>query len=299
MRPLQLVVLAVLLHGTPGMVLSQSAPPDPEPPDPAQLEQARAKLEAARTELERAAQELARLSATQYASLAHGPYINAGMLRIGRPLLGLNIGNDDDGVRVVGVTPGGPGEAAGIEPGDLIVSIEAIEVDGSSAGNPIRRFFDVLSDVEAGSDVELGLLRDGASQTVIVETNESRLPAWFGAIGERVDHVVRDFPHVAERNFVRVMEQPYFFGAWSDMELVELTPGLGEYFGTDEGLLVVRAPESEDIDLLDGDVILQIGGRVPQSVGHAMRILRSFEPDEPLEITLMRNQRRQSVELTR
>jgi hypothetical protein len=58
---------------------------------------------------------------------------------------------------------------------------------------------------------------------------------------------------------------------------VELTPGLGEYFGTDAGLLVVRAPEGDDIDLRDGDVIPEIGGRIPQSVGHAMRILRSVE----------------------
>ena len=86
-------------------------------------------------------------------------------------------------------------------------------------------------------------------------------------------------------------------GRWADMELVELTPALGGYFGTNEGILVVRAPSDDRLELRDGDVILEIGGRTPTSTEHAMRILGSFEPGETLELTIMRNQRRQSLEL--
>jgi S1-C subfamily serine protease len=80
------------------------------------------------------------------------------------------------------------------------------------------------------------------------------------------------------------------------MELVPLTEELGSYFGTDDGLLVIRAPNNDDLDLRDGDVILAIGGREPTSPEHAMRILTSFVPGETLEFSIMRRERRQSIQ---
>ena len=261
----------------------------------AELEAARAQLASARAELERAARELARLSAERLGPLADTLRMNGNFVRFARPMLGLNISNDEDGVRVVGVSPGGPGAAAGIEIGDLIVAIGDVEVDGSTGGNSTQAFLGALGDVEPGGEVELSLLRDGAPLTLSVQTREWNPQEWVANVGDRVNLIVRDIPNVAERSIVRVMEQPFLFGAWSDMELVELTPELGRYFGTEEGLLVVRAPQADDIDLRDGDVILEISGRTPQSVGHAMRILRSFEPQEPLELTIVREQRRRTI----
>ena len=83
----------------------------------------------------------------------------------------------------------------------------------------------------------------------------------------------------------------------ADMELVELTPGLGEYFGTDSGLLVVRAPRNEAFELRDGDVIRSIGGREPDGVRHAMRILRSYQPGETMALDIVRNKRRRSLSI--
>ena len=47
--------------------------------------------------------------------------------------------------------------------------------------------------------------------------------------------------------------------------------------------------------LRDGDVILDIGGREPQTPQHAMRILASFEPGEAIPIAVMRQRRRETV----
>jgi S1-C subfamily serine protease len=87
-------------------------------------------------------------------------------------------------------------------------------------------------------------------------------------------------------------------GPWGDVELVSLTPALGEYFGTDAGLLVVRAGRMGELGLRDGDVILEIAGRQPQSPEHAMRILASFEPGESLQASIMRQRRRETVSVT-
>ena len=45
-------------------------------------------------------------------------------------------------------------------------------------------------------------------------------------------------------------------------------------------------------------VILEIGERTPNSPEHAMRILTSFVPGETVEFTIMRNERRQSIDYT-
>jgi serine protease Do len=86
--------------------------------------------------------------------------------------------------------------------------------------------------------------------------------------------------------------------SWLDAELVTLNPELGEYFGTTKGILVVRAPREGTLGLRSGDVILSIGGREPSSPSHALRILRSYEAGERVNIEVMREKRRQTVTAT-
>ena len=86
-------------------------------------------------------------------------------------------------------------------------------------------------------------------------------------------------------------------GILGGMEMVKLTERLGSYFGTDEGLLVVRAPSNEVLKLEDGDVILGIDGRTPNSVSHAMRILGSYQAGETLKIEIMRDKRKRTIEI--
>ena len=85
--------------------------------------------------------------------------------------------------------------------------------------------------------------------------------------------------------------------AWrlGGLQIAELTPAMGEYFGVEDGLLVVRAPENEDIGLEDGDVIRKIGGRTFRDARQATRILRSYEPGEEVELEVVRHKRNRTV----
>src|SRR5207249_1675715 len=71
---------------------------------------------------------------------------------------------------------------------------------------------------------------------------------------------------------------------WGDLELVNLNSDLGEYFGTKDGILVVKAPSDSSLPVRSGDVILSVGGRKPSSPSHAMRIFHSYEPGETVSI---------------
>jgi S1-C subfamily serine protease len=82
---------------------------------------------------------------------------------------------------------------------------------------------------------------------------------------------------------------------WGDAEFASLTPGLGRYFGAEQGVLVVRAPADASLGLQDGDVIVTIGGREPENGRHAMRILRSYQPGEAVELKILRDRRAQTL----
>jgi hypothetical protein len=99
--------------------------------------------------------------------------------------------------------------------------------------------------------------------------------------------ILMDPPHAMEWDF---MGSP-----WGDLELVNLNQDLGDYFGTKEGVLVVKAPSDSSLPLRGGDVILSVGGRKPTSPSHAMRILRSYEPGETVSIDIVRKQKRTTL----
>src|SRR5215469_61057 len=87
-------------------------------------------------------------------------------------------------------------------------------------------------------------------------------------------------------------------GPLSNMELASLPPQLGKYFGTDKGVLVVRAPPDGALKLEDGDVILSIDGREPTSGSHATRILGSYQPGEKISLRIVRQHKNMDLEAT-
>ena len=53
--------------------------------------------------------------------------------------------------------------------------------------------------------------------------------------------------------------------------------------------------EDASLGLKDGDVIVAIGGREPQNGRHAMRILRSYQPGESVDLKLLRDRKPQAL----
>lgn len=72
------------------------------------------------------------------------------------------------------------------------------------------------------------------------------------------------------------------------VEFRELNPRLGEYFGTDTGILVIDIDEDSSLGLMPGDVILSIDGREVEELSRLRRILGSYGDDEEVTFTVMR-----------
>jgi hypothetical protein len=243
-----------------------------------QLMQAREQLAVAVGDVARASAQLGR--PVQYAGRKGPGFVFAG----GQPVLGLNIEDSDFGVFVTGVTPNGPAAKAGVAVGDTIVSINDLELARvAGTKSPSAALLGQIGTIAPGEDVKLRVLRGGDYRDVVVKAGEASLR--------------QPFVFTGDRPVVRLNSWGAFFGngAWSDIELVSLTPALGEYFGVDEGLLVVRAGRASELGFRDGDVIIDIAGREPQSPEHALRILASFEPGESLQAAIMRQKKRESL----
>ena len=82
----------------------------------------------------------------------------------------------------------------------------------------------------------------------------------------------------------------YSFGVTSveGVEFIELNPELGEYFGSDTGVLVVEVDEDSTLGLMAGDVVLAVGAREAETVGRLLRLIRSYDEDEPIRFRIMR-----------
>ena len=218
----------------------------------------------------------------------------------GRAVLGITIGGDDgdgpvEGVTVRGVSPGGAAADAGLQSGDIITAVndESMTADDDEQAN--AKLVEFMSGVEEGDVLDVEYLRNGKQTSVEVEPRESSMLAFAFGPG-RQDYSVRvtpNMPNFDVRKFAWVSDG----SGWGHMEMVSLTERLGKYFGTDKGLLVVRAPDDENLKLEDGDVIQSIDGREPKSVSHAMRILGSYQSGEQLELQIMRDKRRQTLKI--
>ena len=254
-------------------------------------------LARAKAQLSTSAVEIARLSAE-----LSGNAVNNGLNRIRvfgqRAVLGINIEDANNGVRVAGVSPSGPATAAGVMVDDVIVAINGFDLRDVAVNrndSPTAAMLGQLGDVEPGEDVQLRVLRGGNERNFVVKASENNLLPFRAGRGEFVFSGNNSNSWI---NAPSAQVLQFFRGQWNDVELVSLTPGLGEYFGVDEGLLAVRAGSMGELGLRDGDVILGIGGREPQTPEHAMRILASFEPGESIPMSIMRQRRRETVTIT-
>jgi S1-C subfamily serine protease len=210
-------------------------------------------------------------------------------------------------VSINAVTPGTAASDAGLRAGDIITAINSESLSASSSGEANQKLLDFMGGVEEGDALDVEYLRNGkvGKVEVMPKTGGPNVLVWQGEGRPGFDmQIAPGLPRVGGMG--HAPGTPQFAGpsnfSWifagnglGDMELVELNEGLGRYFGADSGLLVVSAPESNDLQLQDGDVIQSIDGRKPNSVRHGLQILGSYQAGEKLELQIMRDKKRKTL----
>lgn len=243
----------------------------------------------------------------------------------GRPMLGVSLSMDADfadvGVRVTGVREDGPADRAGVREGDVIVSAAGLDLtqplDGEDEMDfnrrtslPGQRLIALIGELEEGEEIEIEVDRAGESLvfTMVPEELEGwgwpeRLSIRMRDMADRLRDQTRDIDWNVEWDApaFEPPDRPELFRGYGDftrgwlqdrahgLDLVELNPGLGAYFGTDEGVLVADADEGSGLGLRPGDVVVDVDGRRVLSAAQFRRILRSYEDDEEVAFRIRRD----------
>ena len=244
-------------------------------------------------------------------------------------MLGISLGGWADGavegLNVMSVSPGGPADKAGLKSGDKLTTLNGQELAAESGQKSYETLRALLAEIEPGSEIAVRYQRGEEQSEAMIVTG-----AWPQVLAQRdggdwrqgIVKRAEEWANLAKnwsggdvdvrvevkgdgenpRREVRVRRNPSraldftdMAGRLTGLEITELTPGLGDYFGTDHGLLVVRAPDDNDVALEAGDVIRKIGGRDFKDARHATRILRSYEPGEQVELQVLRHKRKKVV----
>jgi len=256
-----------------------------------------------------------------------------------RPRLGISVdasqgeGRDSEGALVTDVLTDGPADEAGIREGDLITSIDGqslFESIGARAEEdfdldssmPVQRLLALARELEPGSEVEIEYLRDGRTQTTMLQAedlseswgqNFAVAPTWDA---ERFQEQMRNLTEGARSLSIRRAPRagnawgrylytdgdgpdvhvlsgggsPFMFGVNGlGLELVEINPGLGEYFGAESGVLVADVDRGSGLGLEAGDVVIRIGDRSVDSPERFRRIVGSYADEEDITFYILRD----------
>lgn len=211
---------------------------------------------------------------------------------ITRAVVGVHVFTDSavgDGVPITAITPGSPADRAGLRTGDVITRI-----NGRPLTNPAIQLWLLQSRLRPEDTVAIEVRRGNSRRTVhLVPILVNDVPP-MAPIGEDRSVVLQDTP------FERFGGPPpanysYFRGPLIDLELAPINPELGRYFGTDDGVLVIRAPDESGLGLRGGDVIITVDGRRPDGPSQLLRILATYAPDDSIRFEVIRMHKRHRV----
>lgn len=258
------------------------------------------RLREAEERMEKAARQIAEISRERMPDMVN---IQRRFAFSKKPMIGITLERNDEsgpveGVEVSGVTPGGAADDAGIRAGDVITSVNGESMSAESSMQADKKLFDFMHGVEEGDELTIEYLRNGNVGNVDLKPRISTTQAFAWSSDGPGMHIekIPGMPEVV-REFRFDGRFPWADSGLGAMELVKLNEGLGKYFGTNSGLLVVSAPESDAFELEDGDVIQSIDGRVPKDVRQALRILGTYEAGDSVQLGIMREKRKRTLEI--
>jgi hypothetical protein len=234
---------------------------------------------------------------------------------------------DEEGARLYGVDESSAAGEAGLEEGDILASVDGTSVLeplaesraedrlSDDASLPVQRLLALLADREPGDSVRVEYLRDGERRTATVVLDEPRFMIHAGApgvmgigpLGRLEDMKVFGRDAAGGVNAFRlgdgcpgdregttrgrVVVMSFGRSCVAGVELLEMRAGLSEYFGAAEGgVLVADAREDNPLGLRPGDVLIAVDGREMRGVDQALRVLRSYEGEDDVDLRVLRKQ---------
>ena len=228
--------------------------------------------------------------------LAPGSYIGVGVMDV-TDQAAREIGLvDPHGVEISSIADGGPAEQAGLQPGDIVLTYRGERVNG------YEHFARLVRETPSGRTVELGIVREGARQSLQVE------------IGRRATHAsVKRTIEAVKGHIGEVLPGDWHFRSSLDfpkvrmnvsnrrlgIEMESLDGQLAAFFGVERGVLLRSVRDGSTAaaaGLRAGDVIVSVDGRAvhdADQVGRAM----SQSDSQTLALEIVRDREKTSLRM--
>ena len=201
--------------------------------------------------------------------------------------LGVGIQETAGGVEVTRIAPDSPAEKAGIKIGDVVTQYNGQRVDG------MDQFSRLVRETPAGREVKIGIIRNGAPQTIAVKIVAR--PAISGQL----------IPAPVQNPFeLRFPDMPQSRMTWRStilgIEAEALDGQLAEFFGVKEGVLVrtvTKGSAADKAGIKAGDVIVRVDDAkvaTPADISNQIRALRG----RPISIVVVRDRKEINVMLS-
>jgi len=230
------------------------------------------------------------------------------LARVGNfpPRLGIILDESEDALTITGVTPNSGAADAGIQTGDILLAVNGQVINPIDA-NSVR---DILSEFTAGDTVTVEIERDGELLAVdvvtgspfghfewVMDTIASQVPGMglnivMDSSGNLQSEDIRGpiAPGAPRPPGAPVLGRldifpPEVLGRNTD--LISNHAGLAPYFGTSDGVVVLRIDEDNALNLRSGDVLLRINQQLindPVDLGRQWLSNRSAGDTVTLEI---------------
>ncbi len=183
----------------------------------------------------------------------------------------------DGGAQVVALVPGGPGQRAGLQVGDILVRADSVDVTDQD------RLRALLADLKPGASLRLTVLRGGSpvDRVVLAGARPAR----------RAPRAAVTFSTLPEPALFRV--ESSLSVRTLGLRVEQITPALRRHYGApeDAGVLVTGVDRGKLADLAGvevGDVLVALNEREIVAVAQLSSVLWEWNGDRPLQATLVR-----------
>jgi serine protease Do len=219
----------------------------------------------------------------------------------------LELGEDTRGVLVAAVSEGSPADKAGIGKGDVIVALDTKDVEDTSG------LVRLVSKRKPGDVVTIRILREGqkkaikvtlgrqpkgAEEEFAIRLPKSKLPE--EREGRDLEIPDNELPNLESLPPLEHFKLEVNRGRLG-VNVVDLNPELGSYFGATKGALVTEVMKdtaAEEAGIKAGDVIVKADGKPVGNREELIRVLSKREVGDKVELVVLRKGKEMKLSAT-